>query len=79
MAPRLLSDDQLNEIDDALLTGAAITDETAFAISRRYGVWAARPAEMLPLIEQRYNHPTVGPTGRRALDALKAFIATFAS
>jgi hypothetical protein len=74
MATRL-SDDQLNEIDDALATGTALSVDTAFAISRVYGVWAAPPAAMLPLIEQRYNHPTVGPTGRRALDALKAFIA----
>lgn len=78
MANTPLTDDQLQEIDDALLTGSRITADTATAVARRYGIslpWDS--ASNVPVKEQvseRYNHPTVGPTGRRALDALNLWV-----
>jgi hypothetical protein len=70
MATTPLTDDQLQEIDDALLTGGKISAATAGAIALRYGVTADTTAEVRELVAARYNHPAIGPTGRRALDAL---------
>lgn len=74
MATTPLTDDQWEEIDTSLLTGySTISDHTAAAISARYGL-PATPGESLQVaIQQRYDHPVVGPSGRRALDALAAW------
>lgn len=75
MAAQPLTDDQLNDIDDALTTGARIKMDTADAIAVRYGIDThGRVSTMREQIRDRYNHPAVGPTGRRALDALLAYL-----
>ena len=72
-----LTDEHLNAIDDALMTGASIDVSTAAAIASRYGVDITLEAtEARQRIVERYHHPTVGPTGRRALDALLAYLQT---
>lgn len=80
MATTPLTDDQLNEIDDALATGAKISEETAAAVADRYGIdRTIEYADARAQIRERYDHPTVGPTGRRALDALLAFLTISAA
>jgi hypothetical protein len=72
-----LTDEHLNAIDDALMTGASIDVSTAAAIADRYGIDSSlEAAEARQRVLERYHHPTVGPTGRRALDALLAFLQT---
>lgn len=70
-----LTEDQLNEIDDSLLTGKPVSEETAGAIQHTYGV-NPNSADLLADIAARYNHPSVGTTGRRALDALRIYIVS---
>lgn len=79
MTDNRLSDDLNDAIDDALLTGTPVSKSDAFHIAEVFRVWAETPEQTRANIAAKYDHPVVGPTGRRALDALNAFLLTLES